>query len=1033
MNSENNHDGDHDSLHNTNSERLKKLLSASKKEQPVDPIHNMEGTPSRNNASHLEDTSPIRVNAGQQPAELDTERENLTPSQPTPPKHKAEWISINFSLGKLKWPFKKMRKNGGKPPENGNFLKRITRDPKSCLLYGFLGLVFTGIILGIIIISFLIIQYFTIAAGLPSVDDLSQYTSQFETTRIYDRNGNLIYEILDPSTGRRTFTSLDNISPYVIAATMATEDKDFYTNPGFDPPAIMRALWQNYTTGRVVSGASTITQQLARTLLLSPEERSQTTAKRKAREIVLAAEITRKYSKDEIIELYLNEIYYGNLAYGIQAAAETYFDTDADKLDLGQASFLAGLPQAPAIYDVFVNREAALLRHKDVLNLMYQLSAERNCIKVSRLEVPVCVRLDEAVAAAQELEEFSFVQKPIHMPFPHWVNFIRVQLEQQFDAQTIYRSGFRVFTTLDPDLQNFTQAAVTRQVESLVDNDATGGALVAVNPSSGEILAMVGSADFYNEEASGQVNMADAPRQPGSSIKPLTYTAAFEKGWTPATLIWDVPSEFPPSGDPRDTREPYKPVNYDRKFHGPVLVRTALGSSYNIPAVKALDFIGIYDNPDTPQKEGFVAFAERLGITTLTRDDYGLALTLGGGDVSLIELTGAFAIYANNGVRKPLYAIERITDHFGELVFEHEDIPGQQVIQPDHAYLISDILSDNTARTPGFGANSVLRLPFRAAVKTGTTNDFRDNWTLGYTPDIAIGVWIGNADYTPMSNISGVTGAAPLWAEVMQWAIENYKGGTPTNFRRPDTIEEHVICSLSGTEPSDNCPDQKSEIFARNQPPQDEDEDLWQEIAIDTWTNLKAGPACAEYTEEKQTLNVKEKWAIKWITEREEGRAWAEKIGFTDPIVFTPERECRGEDPRPTIVFVGMNDDMNVSVSPIDIYAVISATADFDRFELQYGVGNNPTNWKTLVRSDTQYKQPEKLIAWDISEVDAARITLRIYVHSKKDTFAEKRIHLNLLLPTPTPTITPSPTIEIPATETPTATLTPEFTDTPSP
>jgi penicillin-binding protein 1C len=982
------------------------------------------------------------VKANEKMPEMEPGEEAEITPQPAPARRKVKKVTLRQTISKIKWPFSKKKDKNKKEVQAGehvNFFRRVTRNPKSCLLYGFLGTVFSLILLGIIIVSFLIFQYFTIAASLPSVDDLSQYASQFETTRIYDRSGNLIYEILDPNAGRRTHTPLEEISPYVIAATIATEDKDFYTNPGFDPPAIMRALWQNYTSGRVVSGASTITQQLARTLLLSPEERSQTTARRKAREIVLAAEITRKYSKDEIMELYLNEIYYSNLAYGIQAAAETYFDTDARNLDLAQASFLAGLPQAPAVYDVFINREAALLRHKDVLNLMYQLSRERNCIRVSQLEVPVCVRLEEAVAAVQEIEEFPFVQKAVQMLFPHWVNYIRSQLEQQFDAQTIYRSGFSVYTTLDPVMQNYAQDAVAEQVASLTENNATGGALVALNPSTGEILAMVGSPDFYNENASGQVNMAVAPRQPGSSIKPLTYTAAFEKGWTPATLIWDVPSEFPPSGDPNDTREPYEPVNYDRRFHGPVLVRTALGSSYNVPAVKALDFIGIYDNPNTPQKDGFIALAERMGITTLTREDYGLSLTLGGGDVSLLELTGAFAIYANNGVRKPAYAIQRITDHFGEIVFEHQDEEGQRVIDRDHAYLISDILADNSARTPGFGANSVLNLPFRVAVKTGTTNDFRDNWTLGYTPDIAIGVWIGNPDYTPMINISGVTGAAPLWSNVIQWAIGHYTEGNPSNFRRPDNIEEHVICKLSGTEPSDQCPNETTEIFARNQPPLEEDEDLWQEIAIDTWTNLKAGPACAEYTEEMMTLNVQDKWARKWVQERDEGRAWAENNGFDEPIVFTPERECRGDDPHPSIVFVGLNDDMNVTDSPLDIYAVISATANFDRYELQFGVGNNPTKWKTLAKGNSQVKQPEKLVSWDISEVNSARVTLRIYVHSTKDTFAEKRIHLNLILPEATPTIVPTETIAPTATEvippspTPEPTSTPVPTETPTP
>ena len=1038
----------------TAGDRLRRILLSSKKEQKVKPISEFKKSENKESDDQLDDTQPIRAQPSKTPPTGVEEPLRKNESFLQREKHKLgdeirELFSefgnliqgIFQSIGKL--PDLLRKRNGSKFGVDGKrIFPRIRENPKGCLLYGILGSIFLIILIGILSLSFLIFQYFRIASGLPSVDDLRQYASQFETTRIYDRNNNLIYEILDPNAGRRSYISLENISPYVIASTIATEDKDFYTNPGFDPWGIMRALWQNYTTGRVVSGASTITQQLARSLLLSPEERSQITTQRKAREIVLAAEITRNYSKDEILELYLNEIYYGNIAYGIEAAAETYFNTSSDQLNLAQASFLAGLPQSPAIYDIFTNRESTLLRHQDVLNLMYQLSSERGCIDIHQSVVPICVTLNEAVAAAQEIENYPFAQRPVNMPFPHWVNFIRSQLEQQFDPQTIYRSGFRVYTTLDPDLQNYAQQAVKNQVEQLAANDATDGALVAIRPATGEILAMVGSPDFFNEEISGQVNMAVAPRQPGSSIKPVTYAAAFEKGWTPATLIWDVPSEFPPSGNPDDPRDPYKPVNYDGKFHGPVLARTALGSSYNVPAVKTLDFVGIYDNPDTSEKEGLIAFAERMGITTLTRDDYGLALTLGGGDVSLLELTGAYATFANGGLREPPFAINKIEDHVGEVVFEHQ-LQGEQIIRADHAFLINDILSDNGARTPAFGSSSILRLPFRAAVKTGTTNDFRDNWTLGYIPELAIGVWIGNADYTPMKNISGVTGAAPLWADVMQWEVNRSLGGNPTSFTRPSSIEDQVVCSVSGARPSDRCPNQKSEIFAQGQPPLPKEEDLWKEIEVDTWTNLRAGSACSEYTEEKMTLNITEKWAKKWILDKDDGKSWAKDMGFSDPVIFTPTRECRGDDPKPTIVFVGLSEGMNITTSPLDIYAVISATEDFDRFRLQYGVGNNPGKWQTLLKSDDQFKQPKKLVSWDVYEADATRITLRIYMYSSKGTFAEKRIHLNLNVPTLTPTVTPTltetpePTWTLIPTETlppvPTNTSLPVATDTPTP
>jgi membrane peptidoglycan carboxypeptidase len=528
-----------------------------------------------------------------------------------------------------------------KPPSRNGTHPNGKRSRKKsfsgCLVRGLIIFLF-ALVLGLVITGALLVyQYFTIASTLPSVDDLRNKASQFETTRFYDRNGNVIYEMLDPNAGRRTYIPLAKISPYVVAATIATEDKAYYQHPGFDPVAITRALIQNYTHGEVVSGASTITQQLARALLLDPSERTEQSIRRKAREIILAAEIERRYSKDEILELYLNEIFYGNMAYGIEAAAETYFNTTADQLDLAQSAFLAGLPQSPAVYDIFSNRDSTLGRVKQVLTLMYQDSKEKDCIPVSNSAQKVCLEAQQAADAYISIENYQFKQKTNPLVYPHWVMYIRQLLEDKYGDQTIYRSGFKVYTTLDPTLQLQAEQTVKAQVDSLADKHVTDGALVAIQPKTGQILAMVGSADFYNDAIAGQINMALQPRQPGSSIKPITYTAAFEKGWTPATLIWDVPSSFPPSGDPNDPSTPYEPVNYDGKFHGPVTVRTALANSYNVPAVKALQFVGVYDNPNTPEKDGMIALAERMGITTLTRTDYGLALTLGGGDVTLLK------------------------------------------------------------------------------------------------------------------------------------------------------------------------------------------------------------------------------------------------------------------------------------------------------------------------------------------------------------------------------------------------------------
>ena len=530
-----------------------------------------------------------------------------------------------------------------------NFKKINWRGNWGCFLRGLIAIVFAIVLIGLLAGSYFVYQYYSIASTLPDVGDLRNRASQFETTRILDRNGQVLYEILDPNAGRRTYIPLSEISPNLLAATIATEDKEFYTNPGFDPIAIVRALWQNYVTGGQGGGASTITQQLARALILSPEERSQRTVTRKAREIILAAEITRRFTKDEILELYLNEIYYGNLAYGVEAAAETYFGKSAKDLTLGEASFLAGLPQSPAIYDIYTNSPTTLIRQQQVLVLMFEMSSQQGCIKVSNSETPVCVDPIAATQAADEMKVYSFRAPSFDAKYPHWVNFVRAELEKLYDAQTIYRSGFVVYTTLDPVMQDKAQQLVTDQVAAMVDNNTHNGALVAIRPSTGEILAMVGSPDFNNDAIAGQINMADSPtRQPGSSMKPFTYVAAFEKGWTPSTLIWDVPTQFPDGANP-----PYEPRNYDGKFHGGLTVRLALANSFNIPAVKALEFVGIYDDPNTPEKEGMIGMAQRLGITSLTRDDYGLSLTLGGGDVSLLDMTSAYSVFANGGQRMP--------------------------------------------------------------------------------------------------------------------------------------------------------------------------------------------------------------------------------------------------------------------------------------------------------------------------------------------------------------------------------------------
>ncbi len=986
-------------------------------ETPSQPVPPAESVPHRSYPALDKDNMPLprRVNETDiegthvTPAAFNTRTEPRRRSPTTPPPSR---YTLNL---------RKLRLGSGSSGSRGARWR-------SRILVSLIVLAFMFVLIALCLGSLALYEYYTIASSLPSVSDLQQRTSQFETARILDRNGNLLYELIDPNAGRRTYVTLDKISPNLVAATLATEDKDFYSHPGYDIFAIIRAIWQTYTTGETVSGASTITQQLARSILLSPNERSQRTYLRKAREIMLAGEITRRYTKDEILELYLNEIYYGNLSYGIEAAAETYFGTTADKLTLAQAAFLAGLPQSPGLYDVYTNRDVTLARDQQVLTLMVKDSYEQNCIKVSNSPQPVCVDPLTAANAAIAMRDYNFPRPDINMRYPHWVNYVRAQLEASYDPQTIYRSGFTIYTTLDPSLQDAAQQLVTNQVAALAGSNATDGALIAMRPSTGEILAMVGSADYNNAAISGQVNMATSEtRQPGSAIKPINYVAAFEKGWTPATLIWDVPSEFPPSGDPNDPRAPYIPNNYDGKFHGPVTVRIALANSFNIPAVKTLQFVGVYGD------NGMIAMAKRFGFTSLNRDDYGLSLTLGGGDVSLLEMVSAYSVFANQGVRVPPVSILKIVDHQGKVVYEYHPPQGTAVVSPEHAYLITSILSDNEARSWMFGPNSVLNLPFPVAAKTGTTNDFRDNWTMGYTPDLVTGVWVGNADYTPMINTTGVSGAAPIWSQFMQMAVPYVTGNNPSNFQRPPGIMDKVICSLSGTEPSQWCNGgTRTEIFVNNQPPLPPSKDLRRQINIDTWTGLEASDACQNFTEKDMVINVTDPWARKWFESRD-GRNWLDDHGFSDPPVYAPDRECSAGDPRPTLE-LNLHDGDVVTNPILNLQGTVDATDKVKSWVLEFGIGQDPNSWTTLAQGD-QPVNNVTFISWDLSNLPDGPITVHLHAEGRNG-FADRYFHFRVALPTPVPTMTPFPPTPTPQppTETPIpATKVAPPTDTPLP
>ncbi len=660
-------------------------------------------------------------------------------------------------------------------------------------------------------------------AGLPSPDQLNTRRA-IPSTQILDRHGRLLYEAANPQGGRHTPLPLSAIPKACREAVIATEDSRFYQHPGFDPLAIARAAWQNLRWGRIVSGGSTITQQVVRNLLLPPQERQERTFRRKLREIWLAWQLTRRYTKDEILAIYLNQSYYGHFAYGIEAAAQAYFGKPAAALDLAECAMLAGLLQSPSAYNPLENPKAAKARQQVVLNLMVR---DRY---ISREE-----------AAAALAEPLRFAPNPFPIEAPHFVMYVQGLLEQELGLDRVRQGGLRVYTSLDLDLQRLAESIVRRRLQELKEAEdapperrVDTAALVALDPRTGEILAMVGSPDYFDGRINGAVNGALALRQPGSAIKPITYAVAFDPEqatragrsvYTPATMVADVRTVFP-------TREgePYVPLNYDLDFHGPVLLREALASSLNIPAVKVLQHIGV---------DALIAQATRMGITTLNDSErFGLALTLGGGEVRLLELTAAYAAFANGGRRVDPIAILRVEDAAGNVLYARKPGFGPQVLSPQVAYLITDILSDDEARMLGFGAGSVLQLSRPAAVKTGTTTDWRDNWTIGYTPDLVAGVWVGNPDNTPMVGVSGVTGAAPIWHDFMELSL---RGRPPKPFPRPDGLVEIEICADSGLLPTELCPRRRRELFIAGTEPTRPD-DMHRRIALDIRTGRRAGP-----------------------------------------------------------------------------------------------------------------------------------------------------------------------------------------------
>ncbi|MGQ0604174.1 MAG: penicillin-binding protein [Anaerolineales bacterium] len=837
--------------------------------------------------------------------------------------------------------------------------------------------------------------YFT--RDLPSAEALRVALSPdnpgfFQTTRIYDRTEQkLLLEVIDPRGGDRQYVAYNALPPEIISATVALEDKTFFTNPGYDVLGMTRALISNIR-GEPIQGGSSITQQLVKNTLISLEQRAERSLERKIREVLMAAEIRNTYSPQQVLEWYLNTNFYGNLAYGIDAAALVYFNKHAAQLTLAEAAMLAAIPQNPALNPAD-NFDEAKQRQAVVLDVM----AREGFITAERAEG----------AKAQPLT----IQPPVKrfdVQAPHFSVYVRQQAVEILThagyegEDLVNRGGLTIVTSLDLDLQHQAECVAKTQVARLngapadtvipaeggapceavallpsnrdaaQNRNVTNAAVVVLHPQTGEILALVGSVDYWNTAIAGNFNIAvDGLRQPGSSFKPFTYLEAFRQGFSPASMVLDVRVQYPTA-----TGEPYEPRNYDEKFHGPVSMRLALARSYNIPAVETMNRVGV---------DNVIRRAHLLGINTLETGNYGLALSLGGGEVTLLDMTYAYSVFANMGVmagvevpvdlRRPGFrqlnpvSILKIVDRNDETLYEH--LPATQpILSQELAYLINDVLSDNVSRAPAFGSNSPLVIEGRtAAAKTGTTNDFRDNWTMGYAPQLAVGVWVGNADNSEMQGVSGLTGAAPVWHAVMAYATRNLPADS---WPAPPGLVRAKVCVPSGLLPTELCPEMREDIFIRGSEPTAPD-NMWQALTINRETGKRATACTAPELREERVFQVLPPEAAEWA---QTARILQPPTEY-DPIgaECLPSGNIAIQSPQPFAYLRGR----------IEITGTVKAD-NFAFFRLQYGRGLNPTQFFQIEGDRFDQTENGWLQFWNTDGLDGL-YTLQLLVVKQDQSF----------------------------------------------
>ena len=859
-------------------------------------------------------------------------------------------------------------------------------------------------------------SYFT--RDLPEPGEIEAADENFETTKIYDHSGQiLLYEVIDPYGGDRTSVTLDQMPEDLTCATVALEDRDFWENPGVNPRGMARALWADIR-GQQIQGGSSITQQLIKNIVIEPERRYVSVEgpewedyERKITEVLLAYRISQRYGKEQILEWYLNTNFYGNLAHGIEAAARVYFGRSASELTLAESATLAAIPQFPRL-NPFDDPEAARERQHIVLDLMVRQG---------------CITAEQAVAAKYEPWQLVTFTERFDILAPHFSVYVRKQLEDMFGPEIVYRGGLTVYTTLDLELQEQAQCVARAQVRRLAgedeatviqeaidsgcsaaqflsplrassvgrDHNVSNASIVAIRPTTGEILAMVGSLDYWDKSIDGQFNIAvdGSGRQPGSSFKPFTYLTVLAQGNNAAHMFLDVRTAFQqPAG------YPYVPENYDRKYHGPQRMRLALARSYNIPAVAALGIAGV---------DSVLRTAHRMGISTLDRglDYYGLSLTLGGGEVHLIDMVYAFTVFANGGRmygelvpqadRRTGYrelnpvAILRVEDRDGIILYDYRQPEARDILSSQLAYLMNSMLSDRQARWAAMGKPNALELgnDRPAAAKTGTTNNFKDAWTIGFTPQLAMGVWMGNSDNEDMDFVSGLMGAAPIWHAAMEYALA---GEEIVPFARPEGLVEKAVCAISGELPTAHCPT-VNELFIPGTEPTEQCQ-VHQVFRV----NRETGRLCTVHTPpelcEERVYEVYPPEAGDWIASLDEDRR---------PV--TPPTEY-------DTIYGPSRSDAEVAIIQPAPYSYIRGIVpihgnarggDFNFYRMVFGQGLNPTEWIQIGPEHGDQVDKNVLESWDTSGLDGLySLRLSVVDHSMALREATIQVTVDNISPT---------------------------------